>query len=147
MTGLLEQIAPEYAGGKVPKFVAGAKYDADLDMLLYLQEPVSFRADRVDAFLTLLWHPRDDRMVGVKLKGWRKVFGEMKVLLDLKEEAFFPLVKALEFGLAEVFAKALMSNFETTPPSERYKRAKAYSDAIQLISHVTVPTREWAQAA
>lgn len=147
MTGLLEQLAPEYAGGNVPKFVAGAKYDADMDFLLYLQEPLSYRADRVDAFLTLLWHPRDDRMIGVKLKGWRLMFGEMKEKLGLQESAFFPLVDALEFALAEVFATEIMDKVQAIPPSERYKRAKAYSDAIQFISHVRVPTREWAQAA
>ena len=147
MTGILEQIAPEYGGGNVPKFVAGAKYDADMDFLLYLQEPLSFRADRVDAFLTILWHPRDDRMIGLKLKGWRMMFNEMKKTVDWKDEEFFPLVKALEFALSEVFAKAIMDNIQKTPPSERYKRAKAYSDAIQFISHVNVPTRELARAA
>src|SRR3954469_24361559 len=118
MTGLLEQIAPEYAGGIAPKFVAGAKYDPDMDMLVYQQEPYSFRADRVDGFLTILWHSREDRIIGVKLKGWRKAFTTMKEVLEWKEETFFPLVRALEFGLAEIFAKALMANFETTPPSE-----------------------------
>ena len=147
MTGLLEQIAPEYAGGMVPKFRPGAKYDPDMDMLLYLQEPCSFRADRVDGFLTLLWHPRNDRMIGVKLKGWRKAFTAMKEIPDWKEEAFFPLVKALEFGLAEIFATAIMENFKTTPPSERYKLAKKYSEAIQFVRDVAVPARELAMAA
>jgi hypothetical protein len=146
MTGLLDKIAPEFVGDNVPRFVAGARYYADMDYLLYMQEPCSYRADRVDEFLTVLWHPDDDRLVGVKLKGWLFIFNELREKMGWDDEDFFPLVKALEFGLAEVLAR-YVNNYQGATPSERYRRVEQYSRAIRLVDNAKVHVREWAQAA
>lgn len=146
MTGLLDQIAPEFVGNKVPEFVPGARYYADLDYLLYMQECRSYRADRVDDFLTVLWHPDEDRLIGVKFKGWRLMFDELKEKMGWEDEDFFPLVKALEYGLVEAIARYI-EKYQGVPPSERYRKAALYSKAIRLVNEATVPVREWAEAA
>lgn len=145
MAGLLDQIAPEFVGNNTP-FAPGARYYADLDYLLYMREPHSYRADRVDDFLTVLWHPDADRLVGVKFKGWRLVFDQVKEKLGWKDEGFFPLIKALEFALAEV-CPAHMDRYKGITPTERYRKIECYSMAIRLVNDAKVSVREWADAA
>ena len=55
-----------------------ARYYPPMDFLLYLKEDCSYRADRVDQFLTLLWHPYKDELVGIKLKGIRFIYEKNK---------------------------------------------------------------------
>lgn len=147
MVGLIDQLAPEYLGDKIPLFVAGARYYANMDYLVYKKEAGAYRADRVDAFLTVLWHPHEDRLIGVKLKGWRYFFNHLKEALNLEDSDFFPLVNALEYALAEEYVLSIMKNHDAILPSERYRRAKRYIAAVRLIDDVSVPTDEWALAA
>lgn len=48
-----------------------------MDMMLYLERDVSYRADMVDSTLTLLYEPYEDTLVGVKLKGCRNAFNKI----------------------------------------------------------------------
>ncbi len=147
MAGLIDQLAPEYARGGIPAFAPGAKYYHGMDYLLYKCESGSYRADRVDAFLTVLWHPTEDWLVGVKLKGWRFFFNQMKDAMGFEDADFFPLIKAIEFALAEEFARQIMDDHDAVPPTERYRRAERYSRAILLVGDANVRTSEWAEAA
>lgn len=147
MASFIEQLAPEFAGGEIPAFAPGVKYYPNMDYLIYKQEAGSYRADRVDAFLTVLWHPTEDRLIGVKLKSWRLLLQKVAAAFDLKPEFEFPLVKALEFALAEEFAKEVMTNFDGRSPSERYRRAQLYSEAIHMTYPVRVSKRDWLQIA
>jgi len=78
-----------------------ASYSEPMDQLIYLCEDVSYRADRVDQFLTILWHPHDERVIGIKLKGIRALFDGLQSIVsavvgkDLSGEAFLPIVGAI----------------------------------------------------
>src|SRR5216684_613546 len=94
----------EVSPSGIKEFTPCARYYETMDLLLYLQEDLSYRADRVDEFLTLLWHPQEDRAIGVKLKGFRFLFQRLKAALaaqnvQLGEGVFMSLVAALEVAM------------------------------------------------
>jgi hypothetical protein len=76
-------------------FLPVARYYKEMDLILYLTEDCSYVADRLSAFLTILWHPYEKRLVGVKIKGCRFIFEQLKELLNLRETDFMPFVKVL----------------------------------------------------
>lgn len=43
-------------------------YYSAMNLILYLNEDCSYRAQYVDSFLEVLWHPYEDKIVGIKLK-------------------------------------------------------------------------------
>ena len=128
-------------GMKFGKFKPHSRYHAGMDFLLYLKEDVSYRADRVDAFLTLLWHPYEDRLVGLKLKGFHFIFQRVKSILDLKNRDFLPLVKALEVALTGGVAECMMNALEQQRIEEKYQKAKEFAKRVR------VPPEEWKLAA
>jgi hypothetical protein len=101
-------------GASDAPFSPVARYYPGMDFLLYLNQDCSYRADRVDPFLTVLWHPYEDRLVGVKLKGFRFLFDRIKSVLDLKEDHFVLVVKAIEIALVGGVAEAMMLKQETS---------------------------------
>ena len=112
-----------------------------MDFLLYLREDYSCRADRVDAFLTVLWHPNEDHLIGIKLKGFRFLFQQLKLLLELKEDAIFPLVKALEIALVGGVAEHIINAVE------RERLEDLYGKARELVADISVSPEEWMRAA
>lgn len=138
MKALIEELAK--GGGKAPEFEPYARYLADMDMLLYVREDCSYRAERVDPVLTILWDPdrEKDRLVGVKVKGFHHVFLQVKKALGLYDEQFLPLMKfveaAFELGLGE----------QLTDSEER--RAK-YRRAVEVVGGFQVPEEELRKAA
>lgn len=79
-----------------------------MDFILYLEDDLAYRADRVDSYLTVLWHPHDERIVGLKLKGFRYAFDGLK----LDESAFVPLVRVVSELLMEGWARAIIDKYE-----------------------------------
>lgn len=113
MKTFLENLAGEREGAN-GVFVATSRYYPAVDFLLYLREDVSYRADRVDEALTVLWHPYEDRLVGLKLKGFRVLLREVKHALDLEEGEYVSLVTLLtEAALTHTTAQAILSEQET----------------------------------
>lgn len=117
-----------------------AHYYEAMDSVLYLQEDVSYRADRVDPFLTLLWHPQDDRVVGVKLKGWRYLFQRLQSILqatgvDIPDSHFIRLISAVEVAITAAGA-AIVADTERERIAEKYARAK------EIIADVSLDLRE-----
>jgi hypothetical protein len=110
-------------------FVPVARYDGGMDHLIYQSEDVPYVADRVDPFLTLLWRRNEDRLVGIKLKGFRHMFNGMKTLLpDVREDAFLPLIECLKFAIVyngEKILKELEKKHESRL-KEKYDRALAF---------------------
>ena len=114
-------------------FAPVARYYPEMDFVLYLNEDCSYRADRVDTFLTVLWHPLDNRLVGVKIKGFKFIFTQLeKIIDDLNDKDFIPLVKAIEIALVGGYAEALMDQVE------RERNLRFYTDAIKLVGEVQV---------
>lgn len=127
----LEQfLAPEMAQKLASPFVPCARYYEAMDYLLYLEEDVAHRADRVDSFLTLLWHPTDDRVIGVKLKGFRFLFGRIKEILsplgvELSNQQFLPLMTAIE-AAATTVGTSMLAEAQKQRLEERYDRAREF---------------------
>lgn len=122
-----------------------ARYYPSMDFLLYLTEDCSYRGDRVDQFLTVLWHPYENRLVGIKLKGFGYVFSVLKSLLDLDDDKFLPLTKALEYLLSiEGVAESIIMQNQTQPGVDRLAR---YAEAKNFIQGATVATSEMRNAA
>lgn len=48
-------------------FTPGVHRYPELDWTIYLTEDVSYIANEIDTFLTLLWHSDEPRLVGIKL--------------------------------------------------------------------------------
>lgn len=95
-------------------FVATSRYYPSVDFLLYLAEDLSYRADRVDEALTVLWHPYEDRLVGLKLKGFSALLREVKGALDLEEAEYVSLVTLLtEAALTRTSAQKILNEQET----------------------------------
>ena len=61
-------LPPDLEGVPFKVFEACACYYEPMDFILYLQEDVPYRADRIDYFLTLLWHPYEPHAIGIKPK-------------------------------------------------------------------------------
>lgn len=108
-------------------FVPVARYYPAMDFLLYLNADCAYRADRVDTFLTLLWHPLEDRLVGLKLKGFRFLFNQVKAISGLEEADFLPVVKLLETALVGGVAEAAMTRIEQKRVEEQYAKAKEFA--------------------
>jgi len=77
----LSALAPPAWKGSVEEFQPCARYYGAMDILLYLETDLPYRADRVDPFLTLLWHPGKEEAIGVKLKGFRFLFQRAQAIL------------------------------------------------------------------
>ena len=119
-------------------FVPGAQYYPAMDCLLYLEEDVSYRADRVDEFLTLLWQPYSLRLVGLKLKGFHARFESLTESVDLDEGHFLKLIDVVTFFLIQGGAREIMEGHE----SERKKKLLGkYKKAIDFAIRAEYPLR------
>ena len=122
-------------------FVPTAKYYHTMDFLLYLREDCHYRADRVDPFLTVLYHPYEPRIVGIKLKGFRFLFDQFcKIVGRSGPKHFLPVVKFIEMALVAGVAEAYIAE-------NRERIEKSYAEARQLVEGVEFDQREFAQAA
>src|SRR4051794_18428248 len=88
----------------------------------------AYRADRVDRFLTLLWHPYEDRAVGVKLKGFRFIFERMREILQTQGvvvpgDHFMPLITAFEVAMTAGLGAAALASAERKRLDEKYAKA------------------------
>jgi hypothetical protein len=138
----LKEVSPH---SEIPQFFPCARYYAPMDLLIYLQEDLSYRADRVDEFLTLLWHPSEDRAIGVKLKGFRFLFQRLTAALaaqnvQLGDGVFVSLVAALEIAMTSLGSAVVAQ-------AERERREQSYERARELLKTVQFDTAPMAAAA
>ncbi|MEI7511894.1 MAG: hypothetical protein WCK01_00330 [Candidatus Uhrbacteria bacterium] len=119
-----------------------AQYHPEMDCMLYLREDCSYRADRVDLFLTLLWHPYEQRAVGIKLKGFRFLFEQVRRIHNLQPEGFISVATALEISLAGGIAETIMND------AARSRVVRLYDEARRVVaSDARLPATELLQAA
>ena len=124
-----------------PPFRPVARYHPDMDILIYVREDCSYRADRVDAFLTVLYDPYADELVGLKLKGFKFLFKQLQSIINLPDDAWMPLVKALELALVGGVAQNIMNEVEAQRIRLKYDQARTFA------RDVNIPPDEWARAA
>ncbi len=104
-----------------------ARYNHVMDQVVYLDENTSYRADRVDPFLTLFWAPDNEKLVGFKLKGFRLLFDTLKSVSETIDEGdFVPFTKLLELA-------ALASWSEIAQKADGHRLQKRYDTARKFI--------------
>jgi len=121
-----------------------------MDCVIYLQQDLAYRADRVDGFLTLLWHPDCSELIGVKIKGFRWLFKRWQALCQGEEStvpdaAFVPLMKAIELALTARLGEILAKVAETDVSekreellAEQARTEETYRQASGLVDSMTV---------
>lgn len=127
-------------------FQACARYYEPMDFLLYLRDDLPYRADRVDSFLTLLWHPYQDQAIGVKLKGFRFLFERMQAIFRaqgrlLLDNDFLPVMSAVEVAMTAGIGSAI------TDGAERKRLDRSYALARTLTKSARFDPRELRKAA
>lgn len=80
----LDALLSAWGDGELQPFKPVARYYEAMDCVIYLLEDLAYSADRVDGFLTLLWHPHEERLIGVKLKGFRFLFGRLQAICETR---------------------------------------------------------------
>lgn len=102
---LADLLPPEWGQPSFEPFEPCAVYSAPMDCVIYLQEDVSVRADRIDQFLTILWHPQEHKVVGFKIKSISFLFETLQSAVkavtgkDIPDDSFISVVGTLEFAL------------------------------------------------
>ncbi len=67
------------------EFKAGASYYPDMDWLLMLTEDVAYRADPlVPGVVDVLWHPYENRIVGLKIWDASRHPNSQRILTDAR---------------------------------------------------------------
>jgi len=127
-------------GASEGQFKPVARYYANMDFLLYVNEDCSYSAERVNPFLTVLWHPQEERLVGIRLKGFKFLFERIRAIVDFKDGDFLPLTKAFEVSLTAGMAETIM-NKHTERTNLLYEKAR------EFVREVDVPLQELRKAA
>ncbi len=140
----LDELLADFNDGELVPFAPAARYYEPMDCVIYLKEDVSYRADRVDAFLTLLWHPNENKAVGVKLKGFRWLFQRWQAFcrdekdVAVPDEHFVPLLKAIEIALTARLGEIITHDAESARKEERVKIERSYQCAREIVDSVSV---------
>ncbi|MBF0306600.1 MAG: hypothetical protein HQL41_13230 [Alphaproteobacteria bacterium] len=142
MLELEDQI--DLLGAEMEQFHAGAWFEPEMDQLLFLTEDRSFRAERVDALLTLLWHPAEDRLIGLKFKGFRWLYEFLAELGKVPSDGFLPLVAVLETAMTVGLCEAMR---EQLAKERREERRGKYDLARSIAGFEKVQVEELRRAA
>lgn len=121
-------------------FYPVARFHPEMDVIEYQNEDVSYRAERVDGMLTLLWHPKDERLIGIALKGFRFLFQQLKERHGVSDDKFLPLIMAVEEALVLGAAEGIMADAMA-------KRQQQYESAKRFVATLGVPAEELRRAA
>jgi hypothetical protein len=125
-----------------------ARYYETMDILLYLNADMSYRADRVDEWLTLLWHPYKKALIGIQLKGFRCVCRKSAFLAGIakNDKVFLPLAALV----ANRFLKDEVEALIEAPGDERREALmRKYDQALAFVAgeHARVSIEELKRAA
>ena len=133
---------PDWNSQERDDFKACAHYYPPMDCVIYLRENLAYRADRVDEYLTLLWHPYETRAIGVKIKGFAKLFKTLQTVSratgrDLPETAFHPLMKAIEAALTVQAGSFVTDHVEQERLAEQQRLTERYAKAFEVVGDIT----------
>lgn len=66
---------------EIKDFIPGAGYYPEMDWLIYLTEDVQYRSDQlIPGVVDVLWHPYENRIVGLKIWGVSQSAGGQRIL-------------------------------------------------------------------
>lgn len=148
----LNDLAPADLKGSVfLAFEPSAQYYAPLDCVIFLQEDLPYRADRVDEFITILWHPTDDRTIGLKIKGFRFLFKMVQDILasaecEVPEAMFLPLMSAIQAAMS-LRSASLMHAAETNRIEKQKQLTESYGRAAKIVGSHRLDVRQLERAA
>lgn len=114
--------------GQQGAFKPVARYFPEMDFLIYLKKDCSYRAKRVDAFLTVLYDPYEEKLVGVKLKGFKFLFERFRAVskLDLKDSHFVELTRVLEIAMVGGLGESMMDSYRHQRSQELWEEARNF---------------------
>jgi hypothetical protein len=117
----------------VKPFTPIASYYETMDILIYLNADVSYRAERVDEWLTLLWHPYRKELVGIQLKGFRCACRESAALSRIakNDDVFLPLAALVASRFLKEEAEALI---EAPMKERREALMRKYDQALVFVA-------------
>ena len=101
-----------------------AKYNHHMDALVYRRESGLCVAERVDAFLTVLWTRDQSRVVGVRFKGFRWIFNQVREQLNWGDAPFLPLVTILELVVEGGLGDRVIDKQQAKGKAKRERRQK-----------------------
>jgi hypothetical protein len=124
-----------------PPFKPAARYYPEMDHMLFLREDCSYRAERVGPFLDLLWHPDEDRVVGIKLWIFRFLAGQARRIHGLQPTDPIPVATALEISLAGGVAEGILKGANLARIMQLYEEARqAIASDTALLATELPPT-------
>jgi hypothetical protein len=99
----------EHAKSDAP--FAKTRYFKSMDMLIFVTKDVPYTSELVDGALTLFWSPSGESLVGLKIKGFRHAFEEVKNRWGLADSHFVMMVEILKEAL-EIGGTDLLEDLE-----------------------------------
>lgn len=123
---------------RIPEFKPSVWFDREMDQLVCLREDLSYRADRVDPFLTLLWHPYKEEIIGIKLKGIRSIFEKIVEAEGYTSQDFVPLVKVIGGVMLGIVVPHTMNKAERDDEHAEWR--EKYAEAKEVVDGMNVPT-------
>jgi hypothetical protein len=123
---------------RIPEFEPSVWFDREMDQLVCLREDCSYRADRVDPFLTLLWHPNREEIIGIKLKGIRSIFEEIVEAEGYSSQDFVPLVNVIGGVMLGIVVSNAMNKAERDDKHAEWR--EKYAEAREVADGMNVPT-------
>lgn len=146
MNDFIQALHPRLNDGSDKPFAPVARYYPPMDFLLYLKEDCSFRADRVDDLLTLLWHPYKMELVGLQIKGLKALFQEADFKGTLDDKKFVPLAELIGHIIIEGLGDAILEKYESP---RRQQLKEKYREAMTFAANenFSVPSEELRKAA
>jgi hypothetical protein len=106
-----------------------AVYFRAMDSILYLRQDSAYVADRIDEWLTLLLDPQTQQPIGVKLKGFRNIYLQMKevrklVGIDLEKQVPFRSFISLAESIAIQIGDTIVDDTARRVQYDAYKIAR-----------------------
>ncbi|MBF0373692.1 MAG: hypothetical protein HQL39_09770 [Alphaproteobacteria bacterium] len=133
-------------GAVMESFRASAWFEPEMDQLVYLTEDCAYRAERVDALFTLLWHPYEDRVVGAKIKGFRWVYELLTEQGKVERGGFLSMMNIIEIVWTAAAGFEASERRKSPSPALNEQRAKKYGLALGIANY-DVPVSELSMAA
>ena len=133
----LSDMLHEITGGEsTPDFRPVAYYDGKMDALMYVNANCSYKAERINQYVTVLWHPYDNsRPVGFKLKGFRHLFGRLVAAGAIDESEFGSFIAWFKLILA-ITAEEKLDEVKV----KRFERARIH--LMPEARKVTIPREQ-----
>jgi hypothetical protein len=102
--------------------------------------------------MTILWHPYEDRAVGVKLKGGRYLFELVRAALEplghtITDDHFLPLMSAIRLAMTVRGGEQMTEHAEGERMMRQKRRSDLYRQAMDLVGEAKIDRRQFGLAA